>query len=159
MIRGAIFSGCRTWRYSLTREWDAGRGKQLMIMLNPSTADDERDDATTIVMVRRAQRDLFRSYEAVNLFALVAIDPKALSRHFHSIGPDNDGAILAAVERADRIIVAWGDNGRLHGRDEEVLRLLGDRELWCFGLTKAGAPRFPRAIRRAAPLELFGATT
>ena len=155
MLRGARFSPCKTWRYSLTREWLTGEGKQVLVMLNPSKADDQRDDATTTLMVHRAQRDLFNRYEAVNLFALVDTDPKSLKRHFHPVGPDNDAAIMAAVEDADRIIVAWGNGGQYRDRAKEVLRLLGVRPLWCFGTTKLGEPKFPRALPRWLPLEPY----
>ena len=155
MLRGARFSPCKTWRYSLTREWLTGDGKQVMVMLNPSTADGHRDDATTTLMVRRAQRDGFQRYEAVNLFALVDTYPAALFRHPDPIGPENDAAILAAVNDAARIIVAWGNNGQCGDRARAVLRLLGERELWCFGVTKSGEPRFPRAIPKGLPLQAY----
>ena len=155
MLRGARFSPCKTWRYSLTREWLTGEGKQLLLMLNPSDADALRDDSTTTLMVKRTQRDGFRRYEAANLFGLVDSDPAALYRHPDPIGPENDLAILSAIHDADRIIVAWGNNGHHLDRAKAVLRLLGERELWCFGVTKSGEPRFPRAIPRDLPLQPY----
>ena len=155
MLRGARFSPCKTWRYSLTREWLTGEGKRVMVMLNSAKADGKRDDSTTTLMVRRTQRDGFRWYEAVNLFALVDTYPEALYRHPDPIGPENDAAILSAVSDADHIIVAWGNNGQHLDRAKAVLRLLGERELWCFGVTKSGEPRFPRAIPRDLPLQPY----
>ncbi len=146
MLRGARFSPCNTWRYSLTREWLTGNGKLAALMLNPSKADSKRDDPTTTFMVRLAQRDGFQRYEAVNLFALVDTNPAALYRHPNPIGPENDTAILAAIYDADRIIVAWGNNGQHLDRSRVILRLIDGRKLWCFGVTKSGEPRFPRAI-------------
>lgn len=155
MMRGARFSPCRTWRYSLTREWQDGVGKLVMVMLNPSKADDQRDDATTTLMVRRAKRDGFQHYEAVNLFAAVDTDPRGLYRLPDPIGPDNNDAILSAARSADRIIVAWGNHGVLHGRGEIVKNALKGYPLWCFGVTQQGMPRFPRAIPKAAELVRF----
>lgn len=155
MLRGARFSPCKTWRYSLTREWLTGSGKLVMGMLNPAMADAYRDDSTTTLMVRRAQRDGFRLYEAFNLFGLVDTYPAALYRHPDPIGPENDAAILAAVKDADRIIVAWGNNGQLLDRAKAVLRLLDGRTLWCFGVTKTGFPKFPRAIPRDTVLQPY----
>jgi len=155
MLRDAAFSPCRFYRYSLTREWLIGHGKLVMIMLNPSYADRWIDDATTTLMVRRARRDGFGRYEAVNLFALISTDPKLLLNHPDPVGPDNDAAIAKAVSDADRIIVAWGNHGALAGRAAAVMRLLEGRELYCFDRTKTGAPRFPRALRSDTPLEPF----
>lgn len=155
MLRGARFSPCKTWRYLLTRDWLTGEGKLVMVMLNPSKADDKRDDATTTLMVRRAQRDGFQSYEAVNLFALVDTYPAALFRHPDPIGPENDAAILSAVNGADCVIVAWGNNGQCRDRAKAVLQLLNGRSLWCFGKTNSGEPKFPRALRRDVALEPF----
>lgn len=155
MLRDALFSPCRTYRYSLTRKWLIGDGKQVMVMLNPSSADERFDDATTTLMLRRAQRDGFRCYEAVNLFALIDTNPRALLHHVDPIGPENDAAIVEAISDADRIICAWGNHGRLHNRAEAVMKLLDGRELYCFGQTKSGAPRFPRALRSDAALQRF----
>ena len=155
MLRGALFSPCRTYRYSLTREWLIGDRKQVMVMLNPSSADERFDDATTTLMVRRAQRDGFRCYEAVNLFALIDTDPKGLLNHVDPIGPENDAAIVEAISDSGRIIIAWGNHGALNDRAAAVMRLLEGRDLHCFGRTKSGAPRFPRALRSDAALQRF----
>ena len=148
MLRGARFSPCMTWRYSLTREWLTGEGKLTALMLNPSKADGKRDDPTTTFMVRLAQRLGSRYYEAANLFGLVDTNPAALYRHHDPIGPGNDEAILEAISAADRVVVAWGNNGHHLGRAKAVLELIGDRELWCFGVNNTGEPRFPRAVPR-----------
>ena len=39
------------------------------------------------------------------------------------------------------IVLAWGSMGSLRDRDQEVLELLGDRQLHCRKLTKAGQPQ------------------
>ena len=144
-----------TWRYSLTRQWLTGTGKQLLLMLNPSDADAFKNDLTTTIMVGLTQRDGFNRYEAANLFALVDKNPEALYHHPDPIGPENDYYILKAVEDADRIIVAWGNNGHLHDRANEVLKLLDRRPLWCFGQTLSGQPRFPRALPRDITLRPY----
>lgn len=145
MEREAHFSTDRRYRYSLRRRW--GRGKRLlMVMLNPSRADEARDDPTTTFCVNRAKAKGFGSYEAVNLFALVDPSPDALRRVDDPVGPGNDAWIERAAAEADRIVVAWGRHGSLHARDEAVLRLLRGKTLHCFGRNADGSPRFPRAL-------------
>ena len=46
MKRDALFSSCRRFRFELTRDWDSSRPRLMYVMLNPSTADAERDDPT-----------------------------------------------------------------------------------------------------------------
>ncbi|MCB9902553.1 MAG: DUF1643 domain-containing protein, partial [Planctomycetes bacterium] len=47
MLRStATFSPCRTYRYSLTRIWDDAAPVCGFILLNPSTADETRNDPT-----------------------------------------------------------------------------------------------------------------
>lgn len=145
MEREAHFSPDRRYRYSLRRRWRRGR-RLLMVMLNPSRADERRDDPTTTFCVNRARAKGFGSYEAVNLFALVDPSPDALRRVADPVGAGNDDWILRAADAADRIVVAWGRHGRLHARDAAVLALLRGRRLHCFGRNQDGSPRFPRAL-------------
>jgi len=160
MVRSADFSPCRKYRYSLRRRWGDGPA-WLMVMLNPSVADEHQDDATTRFCMNRARERGFGSYEAVNLFALIGTDPQCLRIARHPVGKDNDHAILAARCRADIIVVAWGDVHWAHRfpllsrRQSEVSDMLRDGETYCFGLTKHGYPRFPRAIKRDVELERY----
>src|SRR5687768_9426584 len=42
MLRSAVFSRCRTYRYSLARVWNPELPSVLFVGLNPSTADEHR---------------------------------------------------------------------------------------------------------------------
>lgn len=44
--KGAQFSDCRMYRYALWRVWAQGDGCITFIGLNPSTADENKDDPT-----------------------------------------------------------------------------------------------------------------
>lgn len=153
VTRQADFSPCRRYRYSLRRRWNAGR-TWLMVMLNPSVADAEKDDPTTRFCMNRAMARGYGSYEAVNLFALIGTDPRCLVQGVgigRRVGPDyepkrNDAAIREALDRADTVVVAWGA-AKFPIRILQVERLIGGRAVYCFGLTKHGCPRFPRALR------------
>jgi hypothetical protein len=47
----AVFSPCRTWRYSLWRRWAPGPA-ELWMMLNPSTADETDNDPYTSRVIK-----------------------------------------------------------------------------------------------------------
>ena len=56
MERKAVISDCSRYRYQLRRIWDKEKDKVLFIMLNPSTADSDSDDLTTIRCVNYAKK-------------------------------------------------------------------------------------------------------
>jgi hypothetical protein len=137
------------YRYALTRHWDPTRPWITFIMLNPSTADACVTDAT----IRRC-RDYARRWGGggllvLNLFALRATDPRQLSRCPQPVGAHNDAVIATWLRdpRTDpqRVIVAWGAHGGLHGRDRQVLALLRQHDITphCLRRTRTGQPQHP----------------
>lgn len=142
---GATFSRDRQYRYRLWRHWDLSRAPLLMIMLNPSTADEERNDPTVERCERRARADGFGGLLVANIFALRSTDPKALYAHPSPVGPRNDAAILAMAREAGAVVCAWGVHGALSGRGLDVaarLTAAGIR-FGVLGLTREGHPRHP----------------
>src|SRR5262245_25448198 len=118
---GARFGAGGRYRYLLWRAWDDRGPRMLFVMLNPSSADDGRDDPTIRRCVRFARRHGCGSLAVANLFALRATDPRTLLARWRQggdvVGPRNDQAIVRAAEVADVIVLAWGRHGRLMGRD------------------------------------------
>lgn len=147
----ARISACGTWRYALVREWGAGPGLTA-VLLNPSTADATRDDATLVRMIGRTRAAGFGRLVVANLFALRATDPGMLRQAADPVGPENDAAILAAAEEAAMVLCGWGVHGRLCGRADAVEAMLRARGhgLWHLGLTQGGAPRHPLYVAGAA---------
>ncbi len=154
MQRGALISPCGAYRYRLWRRWAPGPRIAVWVMLNPSTADGEQDDATIRRCIAFSRAQACDALDVVNLFALRSTDPKALYDATAPVGPENDDAIAGAVRAAAVVIVAWGNHGTLRGRGDIVLRQLraaGAQPL-CFGLTKLGQPLHPLYQPAAAPL-------
>lgn len=150
----ARFDATKRYRYELTRRWSAGPD-MCWIMLNPSMADATTNDPTIRRCIGLATGWGFGGLVAVNLFALCASDPAALRRVDDPVGPGNDEAILGAVERCDRVVVAWGRHGALHARDERVLSLLRHRELHSIGMNKDGSPSHPLYARADVMVDAF----
>lgn len=141
----ALYSDCEAYRYNLTRTWDPSGAKVMFVMLNPSTATEERNDPTIERCERRARALDAGSFEITNLFAFRATDPRDLRRAAEPNGPDNDATLTEAAHRATRIIAAWGVHGAHLNRAAEVTTLLIKipTPLYHLGLTKHGHPRHP----------------
>lgn len=144
----AVYSDCETYRYMLTRVWDAAGEKALFVMLNPSTATETQNDPTVERCERRARALGFGAFRVTNIFAYRATDPKVMRAIPDPVGPMNDEAIADAAIWADRIICAWGGHGLHLGRGVFVERALRatTKPLWHMGLTQSGQPKHPLYI-------------
>jgi hypothetical protein len=120
-----------------------------MVMLNPSTADAEKDDPTIRRCIAFAARERFGGVEILNLFAFRATAPAGLKAAADPVGPDNDLHLRDLFGRHRTILAAWGLHGAYLGRAEAIMRLaatLGAR-LTCLGRTAHGHPRHPLYAR------------
>lgn len=146
-VRGAILDTTGMYRYSLWREWNTTSPRVLFVMLNPSTADAIKDDPTIRRCMAFARSWGYGSLEVVNLFAYRTSHPAALRAAPDPVGPDNDRHLLAATQRADLIVAAWGHAGGLLNRNREVMRQLRG-PIHCLGTTQRGHPRHPLYLKR-----------
>jgi hypothetical protein len=143
----------RVYRYRLWREWNPDAPRVSFVMLNPSTADAKTDDPTIRRCLGFAQSWGYGSLEVVNLFAYRATDPQELRGAADPIGAENDRYLIAASQRAQTLILAWGNWGKLHQRDQAVLRLLAECcKVYCLGINRSGQPRHPLYVRSDAVL-------
>lgn len=144
----AVYSDCERYRYELTRVWDAGGGRAHFVMLNPSTATEVQNDPTVERCERRARALGYGAFRVTNIFAWRDTDPRAMRAATDPVGPENDAAILAGSDWADRTICAWGAHGAHLDRGPDVGRLLrqAGHRLYHLGLTQAGHPKHPLYI-------------
>jgi hypothetical protein len=158
----AIISPCGQYRYALTRAAECRRPTKraaLFVMLNPSTADAEKDDPT--IRRCRAFAKLWGcdGLTVANLYALRATDPKALWAHSDPVGIDNDRHLALLVESHSEIVCAWGTNAREDRIAVAVERMQqAGARLMCLGMTKSGAPRHPLYVAGNQPLIEWRAT-
>jgi hypothetical protein len=154
---GACFDRTGSYRYSLWRIWQADMLRILFVMLNPSTADAEINDPTIRRCLDFAQSWGYGSLEVVNLFGLRTTQPQRLRQAADPVGPDCDRYVQTAIERADTIIVAWGNWGNLQGRDQTVLNWIDPSRCYCLGVNQSGQPRHPLYLKRSTqPLRYAG---
>lgn len=162
MSAGAHISADGQYRYLLWREWrgthdpnnwrwlDPSYGEPkacLFVMLNPSTADGERDDATIRRCVGFAKAWNFERLEVVNLFGFRATKPRDLfalaAQGGDPVGYENQEIVEQAAHDAGLIVCAWGAHGDFIDQCETMRGWLNGRKLHVLGFTKGGQPRHP----------------
>ncbi len=152
----AVISECGQYRYILTRQTGIRypeRGSALFVMLNPSTADAEVDDRTIRRCIGFARSWSCAGLTVANLYALRSTKPKNLWTHRDPVGPENDRWLRRLAAEYGDVVCAWGADA-MPDRVEAVTDLLkaSGARLWCFAVTKSGAPRHPLYIRSDQPL-------
>lgn len=178
VMSGARISGDGIYRYRLWREWRGthdpkhwrwfgqkdGAGQELgeplsvlFVMLNPSTADGEQDDATIRKCVGFARRWNYERMEVANLFAYRATKPTDLfaakAKGTDVIGWQNCECVQDVVIDAGLIICAWGAHAAGHEfHVEEVRGWLDPKKQFRLGLTREGHPRHPLYVPFDTPL-------
>lgn len=157
IARAALMSNCTLYRYRLERRF--GDGPTLMfVMVNPSTADAEKDDQTIKKCIGFAERAGYGRIIVGNKFAFRATDVDRLRSIADPIGPENDGHLRAMMAEADRVVAGWGQLAklpdRLRGRWKDVVRLAdaADRPLYVIGTNADRHPKHPQMTGYDVPI-------
>ncbi len=123
-------------------------------MLNPSTADAEKDDPTIRRCIAFSKQWGCGSLYVGNLYAYRSTDPEALGRMgaMDARGPDNIEHLRAMSDESSRLICAWGLPG---GKGWPMTLKEIRRPAQCLGRTKHGAPRHPLYVKQTTELEAY----
>lgn len=167
MSRGATISKCGLYRYDLTRWWDITKPKVGFVMLNPSTADGEKDDPTIVRCIDFARRWGYGGLGVYNLFAHRATDPNDLLTAADPFGPQSDEYLERAAQ-LPLVVCAWGSWGQ-RGADlmfaargfRVATSILREAPLHTLAINQDGCPRHPLYMRASTmpkpwPLEERG---
>ncbi len=147
----AVISPCGIYRYRLDRRWSDGPTMGF-IMLNPSTADADRDDPTIRRCIGFAKREGCGGLIVVNLFNFRATKPEDMANAADPEGQDADLRLLEAMDHVDGpLVAAWGSHWMAKERGAYISEMIGVHCV-CLGKTKNGAPRHPLYVRGDAPL-------
>jgi len=172
--RKTEFSPCRKYRYTLWREWHKGEslpmcrdcadrdgvcydGKKCdrteyvqFIGLNPSTADEVKDDPTIRRCIGFAKAWGYGSLCMTNIFAFRATDPEVMKLESDPVGMGNDTYILNCAKQAGIVVAAWGTHGSHNDREDWVKKMFFDCgiKLYHLGLNSDGSPKHPLYLRK-----------
>ena len=157
MIKSALLSPDRAYRYWLLRQWDESLPMAAIIGVNPSTADESIDDQTIRKDIGFVSRMDFGGFVKLNLSAFRARDPKVCAASRNPIDLSNNASSIAshaAQFKASKTIAAWGINGNAFPIQRQAVIEAFD-ELWCWGFCADGNPRHPLMLPYSTPLEKF----
>jgi hypothetical protein len=141
ILSGAIFSEDRIYRYALWRIWNKDKPKYMQIGLNPSTANEFKNDPTITRGIVRADRLGYGGFFMANLYAYKSTDPKALLKEENTIGEFNDYYIRKMIELSDIQVCAWGSFKPVFKRAPIVLSMI--KTPYCLGINSDGNPIHP----------------
>jgi len=150
---GAIISDDKNYRYALWRIWDHRLKLIMFIMLNPSTADEKKNDPTIHKCITYAKRWGYGGILIGNLYAFRSTNPLALNFESNPVGPDCDFYLSEMIKHVDLKIAAWGNNGITKGRTDKVKSLMG--KLHYLELSKSGNPKHPLYLRKTLKPQSF----
>ena len=164
MRRNARISPDGLRRYWLTRTWYA-EGEQprlcCFIMLNPSTADADKDDPTIRKCIGFAERLGFNGFIVVNLFAWRATDPADLRAEGWPRDEHTERMYwIRSIGHAHvvTVIAAWGAHVRGVAQTEVPIReMLATCQTLqkpprALALTADGIPRHPLMLPYSSQL-------
>jgi hypothetical protein len=157
----AVISPDGLYRYSLGRFCDKVGDPMVFCMLNPSTADAEKDDPTIRRCMGFAKREGKAGIIVVNIFARRTQSPKELRDWAENgedvIGPENEKHLYHVAKKWDGIVCAWGS-----AKITEDMEWFSVRRFWDWGArtyhlgkTKTGQPRHPLYVKADQPLVEF----
>jgi hypothetical protein len=147
--KSAVISPCGTWRYRLERVVSEAGIVFAYFGVNPSTANAEDEDQTTMKWRGFTVRNGGRRYIAGNPFAFRCTDVRGLARAADPIGPDNDTHLQGIIADADVLVPCWGAVHKvpraMRYRFDHLLRMLRDsrKPVLCFGRARCGSPKHP----------------
>jgi hypothetical protein len=145
MKTDAILSADRKYRYVLSRIWDESKPTVMIIGLNPSTADEEKNDPTIIRCINFAKNWGYGGVYMLNLFGFRATQPKNMFNAENPIGDENDKYIVKYSKICDKVICAWGNDGSYKNRNKEVLYKIENS--YYLKLNKTGEPAHPLYLK------------
>lgn len=174
--RAATLSACGAYRWTLIRAWD-GRPMLLVVLFNPSTADDQADDPTVQLLCHIAAHNGYGGVVLVNGIPLRTSKASLAADMVNTWDQrsawderdrlqDNLGVIRREVARAGAVLLAWGALADLCPEwFDRVIEEIGEElpagvPMYCLGITAGGHPKHPMArgrhkVPKDAPLLLW----
>ena len=156
MKSDALFSPCRRYRWRLTRSIKKSSKEIIFIGLNPSSANASNNDSTLTRVINFCRHWDYGSLTVINLFGIVATNPRHLLLYNDPIGWRNNSELNKHINYWSHnpmcdLWIGWGVNGNIMNRNREILEKIKKyyfKTPYIIGLTKGGHPKHPLYISK-----------
>jgi len=160
MEKGALISDCQNYRYRLWRIWDSDKPTVMFIMLNPSTADAEKDDPTIRRCITYAKSWGFGGLYVGNLFAYRSTKPIGLIGQNNPVGRHNIFHISDMSKKCEYAICAWGNQKTLdilYKKGINPVKPISQLgiDLRYLELSKGGIPKHPLYLKSSLKPSIY----
>ncbi|MFZ2538267.1 MAG: DUF1643 domain-containing protein [Oscillospiraceae bacterium] len=156
-VKDVIFCGnkYKGIRYLLDIEFEDGDENKtaLVIMQNPSKADEKDSDTTITAVLNRLHKFRYSRVYLSNLIPFYGTDSATIKELvinpcLNNVYIKNDDIISTIVNKVTKIFVAWGDKNTFsedlyNNRIACIHKLLQDEKVYCSGLTNHNNPLHP----------------
>ena len=151
MLKGAIISDCKKYRYKLWRIWDESKPLILWCMHNPSTADEYTDDPTIRRIISFSKDWGYGGLYVCNLSPYRATNPKEMiGKSIEELLPiQNMFYINEMKQECSFFMFAYGNSV------VDIAPNIVDRDWHCLGITKSNNPKHPLYIKSGTQPILF----
>lgn len=148
----AKFSKDGKRRLHLYRIWNPDLKYLLYIGLNPSTANEEKNDPTICKLINFTANYGYGGFYIVNLFTTISPHPKVLHKDIDNIA-ENLKNIFSIIHdnylKIEKVVFCWG-NFETHGRDKVMKELFSNA--YCFKKNSNGSPAHPLYLEKETEL-------
>jgi hypothetical protein len=158
----AVISPCGNYRLRLDRDCGmAFEGGRVFAYfgVNPSTADDVRNDPTVSKWIGFTKRNGGNRFIVANVFSYRSTDVRALAHLGDAVfGPDHWLYINQIIAEADVLVPCWGATTKvpkkLRGEFKVLLDVLhqSGKPVLHFGKSTGGDPLHPQFLPYSTPL-------
>lgn len=149
---GAEFDKDKKHRYALWRIWDLSKSLVMFVGLNPSTANENKNDNTITKVGKIARYNGFGGVYMMNLFPFVTPYPEQLQCD-HVSNIENDEWMDKVYEKCKTVVFCWGDFREARERGKEISMLV--HKPMCLAKNKNGSPKHPLYCRDETKLIPF----
>lgn len=145
--QGAEFSKDRKYRYALWRIWDETKPLVMCIGLNPSTANEDKNDPTITKLEKIMRHNGYGGFYMMNLFPLVSADPKVLVEFYDDTQShdtedmENMRWLLDIKRKCKDVVFAWGGFKEAEQRAKSVIGYF--KLALCLKINNNGSPKHP----------------
>lgn len=137
-------------RFVLTKTWNTDKPNALFILMNPSKGTSLKLDNTIVNINNHCVENNYGSFTIVNLFPLMATNPKELSGNLKREEANNIKYIKECLNTAEDIFIAWGVENKYVLKKREIEKIISNKiapnKVFCWQDDKGKYPKHLRIM-------------